>query len=689
MASGFGLIPVASNADLDRAARASAAEQQTKPLIHNLAAHVHKRWTSAKEAKLEVEQRMLNSLRQRRGEYSERKLADIKAQGGSEIFMNVTAVKCRAASAWLRDTMLGTGGDRPWQLEATPVPDLPEDVISQLREQLTEQMGATFMSGVEIPAEQMAATAQAMKDEAMRKLSDEAVTRVERMELKMEDQLIEGGFIRGLSQFIDDLVTFPTAIMKGPVIRRRKVLQWQAGALVAVDKMKLEWERVDPFMFYPSKWASGVDDGPTLERHRLTRESLEALIGVEGYSEGAIRQVLVEFEGGGLNEWLSIDSSRATAEGKRSDANHTPDLIDALQLWDNVTGKMLVEWGIPKEQVPDQTLSYPCEVWLVGNIVIKAVLNYDKLGRKPYYATSYERIPGTFWGNGVTDLVSDPQDMCNAAARALSNNMGIASGPQVMINVSRLPQGESISKMYPWKIWQTINSDFADSTSPIQFFQPDSNAPELMGIFEKFSGLADEYSGIPKYMSGEHVPGAGRTSSGLAMLLNNASKGLKQVVSNIDQDVITPLIERQYNHNLEYSPDPDLIGDVNIVAKGAMSLVSRESAAVRRNEFLQLILNSEIAQGVVGQLGTAELLRENAKLLDLNVDKIVPSSEQIKLRMAQQEAAAAAQAQVPGEGQPMMPAAGQQSPSPVPLQADGTPVGGRESNDFSPRPNGI
>lgn len=676
----FGLIPVASNADLERESRQLASEQQAKPLIHELAAHVHRRWELAKEAKRDIEDRMLDRLRQRRGEYTERKLAEIKSQGGSEIFMNITSVKCRGATAWLRDTMLGSGADRPWQFEHTPLPDLPEEVIGHIREKLTQTLGALEMAGADIPVDEIRQAAQAMKDAAMRQLTDEAKLRVERMEVKVEDQLVEGGFKNALSQFLDDLVTFPTAIMKGPVIRRRKVLTWQQGKLVAVDKIVPEWERIDPFMLYPSKWASAVDEGPLIERHRLTRESLESLIGVEGYSEAAIRQVLGEFESGGLKEWLAIDTRRATAEGKLSDAHETTDLIDALQLWDTIHGKLLIEWGMPKEQITDPDLSYACEVWLVGNIVIKAVLNYDKLGRKPYYATSYEKVPGSFWGNAVTDLIADPQDMCNAAARALSNNMGIASGPQVMVNVSRLPQGEQITQMHPWKIWQTINGDFADPAAPIQFFQPNSNAPELMGIFEKFSGLADEYSGIPKYMSGEHVPGAGRTSSGLSMLLNNASKGLKQVITNIDQDVLSKLLERQYGHNIEYATDPDLVGDVTIVAKGAMSLVSREAAAVRRNEFLQMVLNSPVAQGVVGPLGAAELLRDAAKLLDLNVDKIVPSAEQLKLQMAQQ---AATQAQMPPDAQ------GQQQPGAAPLLPDGSREGGRDGNTVSPRPNGV
>ena len=85
--------------------------------------------------------------------------------------------------------------------------------------------------------------------------------------------------------------------------------------------------------------------------------------------------------------------------------------------------------------------------------------------------------------------------------------------------------------------------------------------------------IADEITGIPKYMTGQHVPGAGRTSSGLSMLISNAGKSIKQVIANIDHDVLTPMLERQYQRNLRYSEDPDLIGDVQIIAKGAMSLV--------------------------------------------------------------------------------------------------------------------
>ncbi len=611
------LVPVASASDLEAAAKREAEVQNNQPVIQELAAHVRRRWEVAKDAKDDLEERMLKSIRQRRGEYEPDKLREIQQQGGSEIYVMLTSVKCRAATSWLRDSLLGTGADKPWSLNATPVPELPPEVTAGLQNEMAQLLFQQYQMGM-APPDPAALRQQAMqmKDVALRKLKEEAEKRVDRAETGMEDQMIQGGFRSALSEFIDDIATFPFGVLKGPVIRKRKQLEWQGEALVPVDRLVEEWERVDPFNFYWAPWASNVDDGFVIERHKMTRDDLEALIGVEGYSEAAIRSVLVDWQVGNLNEWLSIDSAKADAEGKSvTDVTHTPDLVDALQLWDSVQGKLLIEWGLPETEIEDAMLSYPCEVWLIGNKVIKAVLNYDPLGRKPYYATSYERVPGSLAGNGVADLCRDSQNMVNAAARALANNMGISSGPQVGVNVSRLPAGENITQMYPWKIWQFQASDYNDGSAPITFFQPNSNAQELMAVFERFSARADEDTGIPRYMTGEHTPGVGRTSSGLSMLISNAGKGIKQVISNIDNDVLAPLVERLYQHNMRYHPDPEQIGDLKVVAKGAMSLVVKEAEAVRRNEFLQMVLNSPVVQQIVGMPGTAELLRDAAKSL--------------------------------------------------------------------------
>ncbi|MBV5346557.1 MAG: hypothetical protein JZU63_14150, partial [Rhodoferax sp.] len=128
--------------------------------------------------------------------------------------------------------------------------------------------------------------------------------------------------------------------------------------------------------------------------------------GVEGYSDGAIRMVLEEYGKGGLRDWIYVDMNKASAEGKSTMGvqQNPSQLIDALQYWGNVQGQLLRDWGMTEEEIPDPLMDYAIEAWVVGTWVIKAVLNPDPLGRKPYYKASYEEVPGAYWGNSVADL---------------------------------------------------------------------------------------------------------------------------------------------------------------------------------------------------------------------------------------------------------------------------------------------
>jgi len=684
MALGSALIPVARASDLEAQAQRVSDEKQNTPMIQGLASHVHKRWGVMRDHHQDnLEERLAQCVRARNMEYEPAKLAEIQEQGGSEIFMGIVSAKCRTATAWLRDTLLGTGADKPWSLSATPIPEVPPDISQAMQNIMQQNLMQYYDAGGEPPDEaELKQLASGMKDTAMRSMKFEAEKRVERMETKMEDQMLEGGFTKALFEFTNDIATFPYAVLKGPIPRKRKAMKYVEGGLGVVEVLRDEWERVDPFKFYWMPWGDDIHSMPVAELHHLTRDDVENMLGVEGYDEAAVRSILTDFGTGGFT-WLDHnDDLMEDATGQDFDEANT-DLVAAIQLWDTIPGDVLLEWGLSEEEVEDPQKSYPCEVWMIDNIVVRAVLNYDPLGRKPYYMTSFEKVPGRIDGNGVADLCMDAQNMCNAAARALANNMGISSGPQVGVNISRLPAGEDITQMYPWKIWQFKQSDYADSTPPMSFFQPNSNAAELMGVFDRFMAISDEVSGIPRYMTGQHVPGAGRTSSGLSMLMSNAGKSIKQVISNVDHDVMRPMLERQYQRNLRYSDDPDLIGDVQIVATGAMSLVVKEAEAVRKTDFLRLILESPIAQQIVGLPGTAELLRDLAGNLNTNVDRLVPSREDVQ---KQQELAQ--QQQMMMQQQQMMMQQQEAEQQAAELQEDGTPKGGRQDNTMSPRPNG-
>lgn len=648
----------------EQQANADAAAAMMTPEVTGIAAMVRRHWELARRAKeTRVERDILAGIRAGRGEYDPAVIASIREQGGSEIYMMVYATKARQAKALLVDTLMGTGNEKPWTLAATAIPDPPPEVVNQIMQGVSQMVAEAEMSPYPLSVDEVRQLMEDARDKAMQAIESESRERVKRAEKKIEDDLQEGCFVNALDEFLDDLMYSPSAFMQGPVYRNVKTLKWEPGpdgkhVPVVTQVIRPHWERVDPLMVYPAPWARSVDDAYLCIRHRLSRQSLQEMIGVDGYSEAAIRTVLAEHGVGGLREWLMVDTERATAEGRDLTAlTNQDDLIDAIQYWGSVMGQELLDWGMDPSEVPVPTNEYQVECWVIGAHVIKCVLNPDPLGRRNYYSDSFRRVPGSVWGVSLHMAMRDVEDMCNAAARALANNMGIASGPQVWVNVERMPDGEQITTLFPWKVWQGTSDPSGSTAKAIEFFQPSSNANELMQVFDRFSAMADEYTGIPRYMTGmEGTPGAGRTASGLSMMIGNASKTIKSWLSSIDLHILSPAISRWYEFRIQHTPDPDITGDLRVVARGALSLIARENAQVRINEFLQVTSNP-IDQQLLGPESRLNLLRAAVAKLDLNPDDVVPSisafrRQQLMLMAAQQQAPA--QPEKPEKGEKLM-----------------------------------
>ena len=646
--AGLSFLRVVDNATMveqerEDVKRAMEARQQ-EPLILGLSSYLRSAFEAARRAKDPIETNMLQAMRQRKGEYDADKLSAIKAQGGSEIYMMLTEVKCRAAESWLRDILMDTGSP-PWDIQPTPLPDLPESRDEVINEILGERVVGFIQDIGQAPTpkeveEIREIVAQELRFEVLR----DAQTRADKMKHKIEDQFVQGGFSSAFNEFITDLVTFPAAIIKGPVVRRQRRLGWDVDnegntIAIATEELAPEYERVDPFRFYPEPGISNINDGYIFEHHPLTRMDLSELIGVPGYDDDAIRAVL-EFGNG--QSWISPFSAQEqdTLENKHSTESRPTEIFDALEFWGKISGRMLIEWGLTEDEVEDPHKEYDANVWVVGGYVVKAILNYDPLGEKPYAATSFIRNPGSFWGKGIPEIIEDLQSVCNASARSLVNNMGIASGPQVEVNLERIPSNEDITQLHPWRIWQVLSDPLGSSSPAVRFNQPNDNSAQLMAVYEKFSKLSDDHSGIPSYIYGDlNVQGAGRTASGLSMLMGSAGKSIRQVVMHIDSDILKLIVHRQFVYNMRYDPDEDIKGDAQIIPRGAINLAVKDTVNTRRVEFLQATAN-EFDMEIIGKEGRAAILREIAKGLQMPEDEVVPSREKaaFALRAAQQEA---------------------------------------------------
>lgn len=645
------LLRVVNNDELKRqedqqiAANIEAARslQLRSKTVQELAAYLRKRWDDARNERNAsgIDDRLIECLHTRKSEYTPEKLMRIKQFGGAEVFAGITGSKIRAISSWLRDILVDQP-EKPWGIEPTPVPELGPDVIEELMGIVEVEIQAWMQQTGVVPQQEIVNMYyRVLYDELYNRVMEEAKTRAHRMELLIEDQMVEGDFQRQFSAFLDDFCTFPAAIFKGPIPLMKRDLKWGMSpngtvAPEVTEKVKVSFKRVSPFDIYPSPNSETVQQGYIFEKHKMSSSELYNYIGVQGYSEEAIRAVLEEGDCGGLSDWLTqpIDYQRMQAEDRTSlfANSRTESTFDVLEFWGPVSGRMLREWGM---RVEDPQRVYEICALLIKDWVIFAEVNPNPLGQRPYYKACYDPVPGAFWGQALKDILDDAQQIVNASARAMVNNMAFASGPMVGVNVERLSPGTAIDSIQPWQVFKFQNDPMGGAggqAPPLEFFQPNSNVNELMGMMEKYYQLADDLSGMPRYMQGVSNS-ASRTASGLSMLMNAASKGLRQLVATIDREVLSRLVEACYGHNMIFHPDPGVKGDLCVVARGASAIVHKEAVQARRNEFLGLTMNP-VDANIMGPEGRAALLREAAKGLEIDPNTIVPSLDKQRFAMA-------------------------------------------------------
>lgn len=635
-------------------------EQEYKPEYTSLATYIQQIYQENKDIRSSsgIEDKMLQSLRAYNGHYDPEDLARIKAAGGSEIYMNLTPTKCRAAMSWLRDIMM-PAKENAWGLYPTDVPELPEEIRAAIEEQInslvespqtqeTQQQGMP-QKPMAMSAAQKVTEINQLKRDIEDAIADEiyrvAMGETKKYEKIIADQLQEGSWEKAFSDFIEDFCVFPVAIMKAPIITKKKRLTYVNGGVEEKEDFIFLNKRVSPLDIYPSADATDITDGNLCEHLRFDRKTLYNLIGVPNYKEEAIRKVLENceygFTGGELDS--TIESDKIIEEYRGDTFRASKGSIHGVHFHGSIPWRFLNEWGFEEDKIGiDEAKEFEVEAILAGGEVIKCILNSDPLLRRPYYKASWQNIPGSWWGRSLPELMRDIQRMCNATARALANNMAVASGPQIEIYVDRLADDSEVDAIEPFHVWQLTSDPSGAGGRAITFWQPTSNAQELLAVYKEFEIRADDATGIPRYAYGnERTGAAAQTASGLSMLLESAAKGIKDSVRNIDFGVIKPRIEYQFYWNVISNDSIKFTGDVNVVPKGSEILTMKGASEMRRNEFLNILSNPNYMQ-IVGIEGIADILREMAKSLGLGTN-IIPSRIELKKKqeeMQQQQAQA-------------------------------------------------
>lgn len=667
----------------------------------SLAGHIINNFELNKTARRDsgIEDEMLESLRAFNGSYSPSDLAKIGADGGSLIYMNITSTKCRACASWIKDILMPSNG-RAWEVNASVVEDISPELMQEIEKRLEEEFtnfekseqeaeaaeskntpgaagqGApppasndaapgtteqpqqqqqkppTPASKVAMRLREMNKARRDVKETIREEIKMVAKSEMKDMEKMIEDQLEAGEWNEALSDFIDNFCVYPTAFLKGPIITKRKKCSWDQGKLIEKEDYIFFNKAINPLDVYPSPSATRIGDGALIEHMRLERKDLVAMKGLgkeNGYKDFEIDEILEEYSAPEFVNWWNtdIEDEKATEEARGNSFHSNRNIIHALHFHGPASVKSLRDWGYPEEELGGKgdTDEVEIEAILVNNTVIKALINDDPMKRRPYYKASFQNRPGSFWGRSLPNLMRSEQRMCNATARALANNMGAAAGPQAEIYVDRLADAGDITEITPFKIWQVTSDPTGAGGRAVTFSTVPSIASELLSVYKEFELRADDATGIPRYAYGnERTGGAAQTASGLSMLLESASKGIKDAIRHIDHGVIIPRVELQFYWNLKKYPELNYTGDIEVVGKGSAALTIKAAEQGKRMEFLQAIAGNPAIMGVVGEEGMAEIFR--TMLQDINIGEIlIPSRLELRSKAKEREQAMAQQQQ--------------------------------------------
>ena len=601
-----------------------------------LATRIRKAWFRNRGDKTRVEKILLQCLRARKGEYSPSKLAEITQSGGSTIYVKATTAKVRTGIAHAKAILLPNG---QWShgIKPTRNPELPQWMIDEAAAYLQQNPMFLDEQGKPVDLEEQA---DQMEHMLRVQLQERAKYAARRMEKKIHDQLQEGGFRNALSDVIDDLFTYTAAFLKGPYFVNKPRLSWSMGVNGVYEPVRtiepvMQFRTINPLDAYPAPGADSVHKGDFIERLRLSRDELFAMKETpDVYDRDAIDRVLRNETGYRLENWLWTDSERQNIAEHTYFWYESTSEIDALHWYGEAMGYELLEHGVPASKIDDPNRNYQVDAILIGNEVIKATLNTDPLYRRNVNSTSYEKIPGSVFGNTVATLMEDSASMINGTARALQNNLAHASGFQVEVDYTRLHAETDANDIYPFKVWQGRESEFSGNRPVVNFFQPDSNATELIGVINKFQEQCTKDTGIPDFV-GDSSANDPSTAQAVKTVKSEEAKLLRSSITNLDEDLITPMLEMVYDYNMLYDEDQSIKGDTQIVAKGMNAALQREGSQQQHMAILDLLGNDYDRQ-LIGDERRYSLIRNLMDTFEeVDTDEIIPTDEEIKHKLKQ------------------------------------------------------
>jgi hypothetical protein len=583
-------------------------EIEGEPEKLTFGAMLKSRWQSWRDIRQPQEDQWLMNLRQFYSQYEPEIDASIKT-GRSKTYVGITRMKVMAAYSRLVDVYFPATGKKHWSIEPTPEPTMAQTQVNAVQ---GEEINAGIPDAPQLPVN------KSPEDEA-----------AEKMSFRINDQLVESGYDLLFLESLLEHVILGTGCLKAASIKIERDFGWiltNAGWLFQPKErvsIKPQIEAPSIFDIYPDPNAADMESGiGCFQRHVYNKHEFRKLKKLGGFDEDQIDLHLRQFPNGDHYDEPHEIERKKLAHQSQIEETHTR--YDLFEYWGYVDGQELNDMGV---DVPDDDFDneYMANVWIVGGEVIKCVLDQSVDDGLPFFLFPYEKVSKKIFGRGLPEICSDSQEILNAAARRLLDDIAL-TGPQIEVNIDDLDPAalKTIDEIYAYKVYPRTGGD--SQTPLLRIHDMTTISRELTEVINIFRVFIDEETNLPTAgTSGVGDTGGHETAQGTQLLQNAANIVQRSVVSNIDRYAIDPFFTKLYMFYMQWSDDETIKGDQKVDAKGSSTLLKAEVMTTQLINMLNITNNPADMQLTKRD----NMLRMVAENQGLDEDEVVKTPEEI------------------------------------------------------------
>ncbi|MBU1621782.1 MAG: hypothetical protein KJ604_20190, partial [Gammaproteobacteria bacterium] len=515
----------------------------------------------------------------------------------SRVEINVIRGKVETAEGRFSDILLPTD-DRNWGLKCTPKPEAME-ALKDPRPAAVGGKPVMTLDGKQADVGDIAASDIEDLKKKMTAMEDE-----------IDDQLNECSFNSICREVIQDAVRKGTGVMAGPNVVKGLKRSWTTASEGGTKVEVLEYEeihkpasrRVDCWDVWPDP-----DCGEDVkmasyfwERQRLRPRDLLSYVGIEGYNDEAILEVLKQ------DPTRLIVAPRSDEESplKYEKADHG--YYEAWIYSGDLDREDLESMGVSCESIDSMLKTVSAVVVIVNDLPIKVMLNPLDTGDLPYDFFVWSKISHIPWGQSLVRQLIWQQRVLTSAWRAMMDNAGDSAGANIILGRGVMPADDSwIMGALKLSI-QTGDQD--DMNKAFAQFQIQNNQEQLQAIIEMALRFMDMETSIPMIFQGEQgkLP---ETLGATNILVDSNNVALRARVKKWDDCITRPHLQRYYDWNMQYNPKAEIKGDYAVDARGVSVLLARDQELQDIKEMLSMRGDPELSDMIDWEICIRQIMR--------------------------------------------------------------------------------